>query len=104
MSRSGSRYPSAYGHTPSYRSYVRGGVDSGPIGYSVSTPGPSTDYSNFSAFSPGNSYDLGTGAAALRPLGSSLGTDLAGLGGNAGSSSSSSSAQQKVSSYTSSYR
>ena len=28
MSRSGSRYPSAYGHTPSYRSYVRGGIDS----------------------------------------------------------------------------
>ncbi len=29
MSRSGSRYPSAFGHTPSYRSYVKGGLDTG---------------------------------------------------------------------------
>ena len=39
MSRSGSRYPSAFGHTPSYRSYVKGDMVSQPIGYNVSLPG-----------------------------------------------------------------
>ncbi len=110
MSRSGSRYPSAFGHTPSYRSYVRGGMDSGPIGYSVSTPGPSTDYSKFSAFNPGNTYDLGLGSnLGGSGVGAGAGGGLRDLGGLGGgdlgtTSSSSSSSAQKVSSYSSSYR
>ena len=48
MSRSGSRYPSAFGHTPSYRSYARLGSE--PIGYSTSLnlggSGPASAYSS----------------------------------------------------------
>jgi len=93
--RSGSRYPSAYGHTPSYRSYVRGGVgasDYTPSSSFTSTrpiTALSTDPS-FSAYTPGNVYDLGLTSA---PADLSLG--LTGSG---------SSASKKVSSYSSSYR
>ncbi len=102
MSRSGSRYPSAYGHTPSYRSYVRGGMDSGPIGYNVSTPGPTTDYSKFSAFAPGNIYDVTTpslGSSISRGIGGGLG---GGLGGDLATTGSSAQSSQKV--YSSNYR
>ncbi len=81
-------------------------MDSGPIGYNVTTPGPSTDYSKFSAFTPGNQYDLGLSGGAGSLGGGGAGS--LGLGGTGGlgdlGTTSSSSAAQKVSSYSSSYR
>ena len=53
MSRSGSRYPSAYGHTPSYRSY-----SSGPASASLALADsfPSTDFGASSALSSASAF------------------------------------------------
>lgn len=94
MSRSGSRYPSAFGHTPSYRSYVKGDLVSQPIGYNVSLPGVS-------------SYGLGSGrlgsasafgANDLAPL--NYGRSLV-PGGDLSTSNSSAYSKQTQSSYSS---
>ena len=69
MSRSsagGSRYPSAYGHTPSYRSYTSGGMSSVPIDSAYPSALGGTSSSSF------GSSGLGSG------LGSGLTTGLPG--------------------------
>ena len=56
--RSASRYPSVFGHTPSYRSYLNSPSMSGdPYPYY----GPPADPPAFSAYWPGNSYNIHTG-------------------------------------------
>lgn len=63
MSRPGSRYPSAFGHTPSYRSYAKGTLDSPTIGYNVNLPGT------------GSTGSYGTYSSGIsRPGATSLGT------------------------------
>merc|ERR1712088_1226616 len=90
-----SRYPSAYGHTPSYKSYSTVGSD-GRISDSITLTsgidlGPSGSYSGVSAFNrnPGSTL-LATSDFSMP---STLGT----------SGGATSSASKKVSSYSSSY-
>ena len=118
-SAGGSRYPSAYGHTPSYRSYVKGdiGVDAAypsalgekiflKISSCVRIPSSLTTV--ISAGSSG--IGSGSRSAALTdfdlnmPLSSSsLGGGLgSGLGGTSSSNASSRQVQQSYSSYSSS--
>lgn len=101
MSRSGSRYQSAFGHTPSYRSYVRSGLDSSaPTSSAFSSGlgsaglGSSTGSTGFNAYGSGPGYDLSLPSASF-----DLGLSTSGLG-SAGGSGSSSKAVQKVSNYS----
>ncbi len=77
--RTSSRFPSAYGHTPSYRSYLRHGVLAGAFPYDVHL-GPVANPPGFSAYWPGYSYDLATPPVVVASSSSSrLGyLDLAG--------------------------
>ncbi len=62
-----SRFPSAFGHTPSYRSYLRGGALTGAFPYDTHM-GPVTNppAASFSAYWPGYHYDLAAPALVNR--------------------------------------
>jgi hypothetical protein len=99
----GSRYPSAYGHTPSYRSYAKGDMDAGtsyPSALGSSGLGGSSRMGSSGMGSSG----LGLGrSSALVDFDLNMPTSM-GLGGNTSSSSNAASknVQQSYSSYSSS--
>jgi hypothetical protein len=97
----GSRYPSAYGHTPSYRSYVKGGMD-------MDTSYPSAlGSSSLGSSGLGSGYGLGSGSGSgmggSRSLVDSfdMSMPMTGYGGSGNNTSSSSKVQQSYSSYSS---
>ena len=78
---SSSRFPSAHGHTPSYRSYLSRGALLGAFPYDVHL-GPVANPPGFSAYWPGYSYDLGSASLASERLGYlDLANNNASLGG-----------------------
>merc|ERR1712071_389230 len=93
----GSRYPSAYGHTPSYRSYVKG-----DIGVDASYPSAlgSSGLGSGSRSAALTDFDMNMPLSSSS-LGSGLGSGLTGTGGSSSSMSSSRQVQQSSSSYSS---